>query len=238
MKFSKEEEIFIANKLKEHYNCDIIFNDKIPYTLYNCKNIGLLLEHKNIRQIINQILKGKKEEQIFKIKIKTNGGLQLVNFINLDLLVELFVKSRKDISLDICKTIGININNYKFSCIENDTLKCIIDTFTGEKMIKQYKVNKMCLDLVFYKIIDGSKLELIRSFSINFLRDYYGELVNIILKNSTMHNPSESEVYICPSTNFIIIYDQFDEFCKNVYVDIDVEDKKINLIRAIAPFQA
>ena len=91
----------------------------------------------------------------------------------------------------------------------------------------------MCLDLVFYKIIDGSKLELIRSFSINFLRDYYGELVNIILKNSTMHNPSESEVYICPSTNFIIIYDQFDKFCKNVYVDIDVEDKKINLIRAI-----
>ncbi len=149
MKFSKEEEILIANKLKEHYNCDILFSDKIPYTLYNCKNIGLLLEHKNIRQIINQILKGKKDEQVFKIKMKTNGGLQLVNFINLDLLVELFIKSRKDISLDICKTIGININNYKFSCIENDTLKCIIDTFAGEKMIKQYKVNKYYIDLYF-----------------------------------------------------------------------------------------
>ena len=149
MKISKEEEILIANKLKEHYNCDILFSDKIPYTLYNCKNIGLLLEHKNIRQIINQMLKSKKEEQIFKIKMKTNGGVQFVNFINLDLLVELFVKSRKDISLDICKTIGININNYKFSRIENDTLKCIIDTFTGEKMIKQYKVNKYYIDLYF-----------------------------------------------------------------------------------------
>jgi len=145
MKFKKDDEILIANKLKDKYNCDIIINDEIPYTLYNLKDIGIILEHKNI----NQMIRNKKKDAIIKIKTKTKGGLQYMNFINLDLFIELLSKSRKEKSLPICDIIDININNYKFSTIENDTLKCIIDTFTGENMKKQYKVSNYYIDLYF-----------------------------------------------------------------------------------------
>lgn len=89
----------------------------------------------------------------------------------------------------------------------------------------------MGMDLVFNKIIDGERIERIESFPINFLRDFYSELVRTISHYSTMHNNSITDVYICPSTNFMTIYRKFDEFCKQNVVD--TEEKKVELIKAI-----
>lgn len=73
----------------------------------------------------------------------------------------------------------------------------------------------MGMDLVFQKIIDGSRLERIESFPINFIRDYYPKLCQILSEYSTMHTPKTSEVWICPSTNFMSVYNAFEEFCKD-----------------------
>lgn len=90
----------------------------------------------------------------------------------------------------------------------------------------------MGMDLVFNKIIDGERIERIESFPINFLRDFYPEFVGTISHYSTMHNNNNtSDVYICPSNNFIAIYRKFDEFCKQNMVD--TEEKKVELIKAI-----
>ena len=38
-----------------------------------------------------------------------------------------------------------------YPCIEVDTIKCIIETFNGESMIKQYRVKNFLVDLYFDK---------------------------------------------------------------------------------------
>lgn len=95
----------------------------------------------------------------------------------------------------------------------------------------------MGLDLVFNKIIDGERIERIESFTINFLRDVYPNLVNTILSYSSMRNSnnnnnnSTSDVYICPSTSFMIIYNVFEEFYNANYSDKNT--LKLELIDAI-----
>jgi len=82
----------------------------------------------------------------------------------------------------------------------------------------------MGLDLVFNKIVDGERIERIQIFSINFLRDSYPQLINTILsyssmRNSNNNNNSTSDVYICPSTSFMNIYNVFEEFYNENYSD-------------------
>lgn len=144
MNFTKEDEISIANKLKEKHTCDIVFNEKIPYTLYRASDIGNILEIKNIRQLL-----ANNKNDIIKFKIKTSNGEHNINYITLTLLLKLLNKTRKKSALEICNIININIYSNKFTCIESDTIKCITDTFRGEKMSKQYKINNYYIDLYF-----------------------------------------------------------------------------------------
>jgi very-short-patch-repair endonuclease len=142
MNYTKEDEISIANRLKEKYKCDIIFNEDIPYTLYCAQDIGIILEYSNINKII-------KCENKYQIKSKTNNGYHNKSYMTLTLLLKLLNKSRKESSLDICNIIDINIHSNKFICIETDTIKSIMDTFCGEKMIKQFRIKKYYIDLYF-----------------------------------------------------------------------------------------
>jgi len=144
MNFTKEDEILIANKFKEKYICDIIFNDDIPYILYCASDIGNILGIKNIRQIL-----ACNKNNIIKFKIKTSHGEHNKSYITLTLLLKIVNKTRKESSLDICNTLNINIHSNKFTCIETYSLKSIIDTFSGEKIIKQFKINKYFVDLYF-----------------------------------------------------------------------------------------
>ena len=77
----------------------------------------------------------------------------------------------------------------------------------------------MGLDLVFNKIIDGERIERIETFRINFLHDLYPELVEIISECSSTYNNSTSDVYICPSNNFMKIHRKFEEFYNKNYTD-------------------
>jgi very-short-patch-repair endonuclease len=149
MNFTKENEVLIANKLKEKYSCDIIFKDESPYTLYCAKDIGSILEYSNIR---HTLLYNKNE--VIKIKKKTSNGEHYINYIPLTLFLKILNKSRKESSLNICKIININVHSNKFVCIESETIKSISNTFKGEKMIKQYKINNYFIDLYFedYKL--------------------------------------------------------------------------------------
>jgi len=94
----------------------------------------------------------------------------------------------------------------------------------------------MGLDLVFNKIVDGERIERIQIFSINFIRDSYPQLINTILsyssmRNSNNNNNSTSDVYICPSTSFMNIYNVFEEFYNENYSDKNT--LKLELIDAI-----
>jgi hypothetical protein len=70
----------------------------------------------------------------------------------------------------------------------------------------------MGLDLVFNKIVDGERIERIQIFSINFIRDSYPQLINTIINYLKMGE-------ICPSTNFMNIYNVFEEFYNENYSD-------------------
>jgi hypothetical protein len=87
----------------------------------------------------------------------------------------------------------------------------------------------MGMELIFRKIVDGNKLEVIDVKPINYLRDSYPQLVQIISHNCTMHD--DNDVWICPSTNFMYIYKEFEEFYNKNYSDKNT--LKLELIEAI-----
>jgi len=144
MNYTKEHEISIANRLKEKYKCDIIFNEDTPYTLYCAQHISNIINYKNIRQYLSN-----NKDNVIKIKNKTSNGEHNINYITINLVLKLLNKTRKESALDICNIIDINIHSNKFICIETDTIKSIMDTFCGEKMIKQFRINKYYIDLYF-----------------------------------------------------------------------------------------
>ncbi len=85
------------------------------------------------------------------------------------------------------------------------------------------------MELIFCKIVHGNKLEVIYVKPINYIRDSYPQLVQIISHNCTMHD--DNDVWICPSTNFMNIYKEFEEFYNKNYSDKNT--LKLELIEAI-----
>ena len=143
---SKEDEYILAKNIKEKYSYfNIIFNEEIPYTLYREKDIGEICKIVSIRSITRNYNKYEK----IKINSKSNGGNQNINYLTYNGLLKLLVKSRKHEVLDFIKLFNINIKTTHYTCIESDTIKCILDTFNGQNMISQFKVNNYFIDLYF-----------------------------------------------------------------------------------------
>ena len=88
------------------------------------------------------------------IKTKTKGGNQNMVFVNYNSLLNIFSKTRKSEIIEISNNLNIKINNKIYTCIEAETIKCILDSFNGEKMMQQYKVKQYFIDLYFpeYKL--------------------------------------------------------------------------------------
>jgi len=88
------------------------------------------------------------------IKILTKGGNQNMIFIDYNNLLKIFSKTRKTEIIELANNLNIKINNKIYTCIETETIKCILDVFNGEKMIQQYKVKQYFIDLYFpeYKL--------------------------------------------------------------------------------------
>ena len=137
-----EQEIEISNKLKEYYECDVIINESIPYTLYRASDLGKILGMSNIRSILVNYDK-------LKISKLTNGGNQNVAYINCDSLIKLLSKSRKPNAIELSKKMNIDVITKYYVSIETDIIKCILTTFDGNIITPQYNVDNYYIDLYF-----------------------------------------------------------------------------------------
>ena len=148
---SEEREYKLAESIKNTYNnINIIINEKEPYTLYNCKDISLLFDIKNIRTVIRNY----SNYDIIKKTCDTNGGKQIMCYFTYDGLMKFLSKSRKPKVIEFAKIFNLNLKTTNYLCIELDTTACIVNTFKKEVMVTQYKVDKYLIDLYFvdYKL--------------------------------------------------------------------------------------
>ena len=143
--------INFARQVQEIYGCRVIIDEeKEPYCLFCAPDIGKIIKIKNMNECLRNFNKDKTI-----IKINTKGGIQKVNFITFEGLKRLLVKSRKPSVIDFCHKLNLDINTRVYSCIEADTLKCIMDAFQGEEMLNQHNIKSYLIDLYFpkYKLI-------------------------------------------------------------------------------------
>jgi very-short-patch-repair endonuclease len=144
--------INFARQVQEIYECRVIIDkEKEPYCLFCASDIGKILKIKNINDALSHFDKDDKHI----IKINTNGGMQKLKFITFEGFKKLLVKSRKPMVIDFCHKLNLDINTRVYSCIEADTLKCIMDSFQGEEMLNQHNIKSYLIDLYFpkYKLI-------------------------------------------------------------------------------------
>jgi len=142
---SLTEEHEICNILINKYNCDVIINENIPFTLYNANDIGNILEFSNIRSIIRTF----DDSEKIKILKKTQGGNQFLSYITYIGLTKLLLKSRKPKSIELSNLIGLDRKTKYYVSIETDIIKCIMTTFEGNNMKQQYNINSYYIDLYF-----------------------------------------------------------------------------------------
>ena len=145
-----DKELEIVKKFKENkYECNIIINEtEEPYTLYQANHIAKLLGIKNIHTSIQNY---NHDEKCIVNRSGKTGGNQNTTFLTYNGLIKFITLSKKYEAIEFSKNIGINIKSNKYTCIENDTLKNIIDAFINEEIILQYAVNNYRIDLYFPK---------------------------------------------------------------------------------------
>uniref|UniRef100_A0A6C0HVD5 Bro-N domain-containing protein n=1 Tax=viral metagenome TaxID=1070528 RepID=A0A6C0HVD5_9ZZZZ len=140
---SKEEQLSIASNIEKNYKCRIIKNNEEPYVLFCASDIGEILKLTNInKNIVNDK---------FLIKTDTTGGEQYMNYLTYNGFINILLTTRKINLIEFSKKIGLDIKTKIYSCIEADTVKCLLESFNGEEMIEQYKIDKYRIDLFFPK---------------------------------------------------------------------------------------
>jgi very-short-patch-repair endonuclease len=137
-----EQEIEISNALKQKYDCDVIINNSIPYTLYRASDVGNILGMSNIRTVLLNYDK-------IQISKSTKGGNQNVTYINCNTLIKLLTKCRKPKAIEMAKNINIDVVTKYYVSIETDIIQCILTTFDGNVITPQYKVDNYYIDLYF-----------------------------------------------------------------------------------------
>uniref|UniRef100_A0A6C0IG14 Restriction endonuclease PvuRts1 I-like N-terminal domain-containing protein n=1 Tax=viral metagenome TaxID=1070528 RepID=A0A6C0IG14_9ZZZZ len=151
---SKEEQLLLASNIEKHYACRIIKNDNAPFTLFCSADIGKILGMTNISKRLSPN-KFNYDDRIL-VNSPTNGGEQNMLYLTYNGLLKLLSTTRKTELIDFSEKVGIDIKNRIYSCIEADTIKCLLKSFSGEEMIEQYVVgdNQYRIDLYFpqYKI--------------------------------------------------------------------------------------
>ena len=151
---SKEEQFLLATKIEKHYACRIIKSDNEPFTLFCSADIAKILGMDNIRK---RTLSDKfNYDDRILVNTATNGGEQNMLYVTYNGLLKLLSSTRKTNLIDFSEKVGIDVKNRIYSCIEADTIKCLLKSFSGEEMIEQYIVgdNDYRIDLYFphYKI--------------------------------------------------------------------------------------
>jgi very-short-patch-repair endonuclease len=151
---SKEEQLLLASNIEKHYACRIIKNDNAPFTLFCSADIGKILGMTNISKRLSPN-KFNYDDRIL-VNSPTNGGEQNMLYLTYNGLLKLLSTTRKTELIDFSEKVSIDIKNRIYSCIEADTIKCLLKSFSGEEMIEQYVVgdNQYRIDFYFpdYKI--------------------------------------------------------------------------------------
>ena len=242
---SKEEQLLIAEKIEQNYRCKIIKSENEPYVLFKTKDIGNILELSNVLKVVNRYSTIIEKQ---KIKTETNGGIQNSGFLTYRGLMKLLSRTRKSNIIEFSTKIGIDLYTQIFTCIEMDTIKCIMDSFNNEQMIKQYAVKTYRIDLFFpeyklaiecdelhhntlqNKINDTNREEDIKKEIENctFIRyEPFAEKFNIFILINQIHT-------------FIKKFDkaQIDNICMNRNIESNFTIEQINTIREKRAFTA
>jgi hypothetical protein len=145
---SKEEQLLIASNIEKNYKCRIVKNEENPFVLFCAADIGEILNLQRITNFQNINLNDR-----ILVKTDTNGGDQHMIYLTYNGLMKILSSSRKSNLIEFSEKIGIDVKTKIYSCIEADTIKCIIQSFSGEEMIEQYNVcgTKYRIDLYFPK---------------------------------------------------------------------------------------
>lgn len=145
---SKEEQLLIASNIENNYKCRIVKNEENPFVLFCAADIGEILNLQRITNFQNINLNDR-----ILVKTETNGGDQHMVYLTYNGLMKILSSSRKTNLIEFSEKIGIDVKTKIYSCIEADTIKCIIQSFSGEEMIEQYNVcgTKYRIDLYFPK---------------------------------------------------------------------------------------
>jgi len=129
---------------------DIIINDEEPYTLYKTSDLSVILGLKNIR---TSTRKYPQSEKVLRI-CHTPGGDQHISYLTYSGLLRLLQGLRnKSASSCILDILGIQTVDRVFTCIEEDTLRCIQKAFKNEEVILQYTILHYKVDLYFPKYL-------------------------------------------------------------------------------------
>lgn len=146
------ETLKIIEVLKENnYKCDVRMDECVAHdTLFSLPDIAKILGYSSRRCAIRNIILSEKHH----VYVKTKGGMQMVNYITFEGLRQLLTNSRKIEAVNFAKCLGIDIKYTSYLCSETDTIMRIMQAFSNENMIRQYKVKKFAIDLYFtdYKL--------------------------------------------------------------------------------------
>jgi very-short-patch-repair endonuclease len=151
---SREEQLLIATNIEKHYTCRIIKSDNAPFTLFCSADIGKILGMVNINKRLST-QRFNYDDRVL-VKSTTGGGEQNMLYVTYNGLLKIFSSTRKTELIDFSEKVGIDVKNKFYSCVEADTINCLLKSFSGEEMVEQYIVclNDYRIDLYFpeYKI--------------------------------------------------------------------------------------
>ena len=142
---SYDEEISLANMLKQYYDCDVIKSKSPPYTLYCGSDIGKILELSNVRSVLQHYNK-------VYVSKSTKGGEHNAAYINHDSLMKVITKSRKPRAIELSRRLNLDLRTKYYVSIETDVIKCIMKTFQGNDMKTQFYVDNYHIDLYFENV--------------------------------------------------------------------------------------
>lgn len=184
------------------------FSDLIDYTYdkqdviwYSAKDIATILQNLHIRSVVNAYDKSER----CLIERETIGGNQSSVYLSIKGVKRLLCSSRKPHANELAEAFGIDVSYIKYTCAEHDILKALKETFNGESMIEQYKVDTFFFDLYMpqYKLAIECD-ENGHSFRVSQDNAREERIKNIILGVTFIRlHPDEKDFNIYKSINMI-----------------------------------
>lgn len=112
---------------------------------YHVPDISTEFEISNIR---NKILRVHNENKR-KIPVETNGGNQMINYINIDGIKQMIYGARGTSIKRLATCLGLEVKSFHIVCKETSTVNVLKKSFPMLKMSTQVKVGPYLIDVVF-----------------------------------------------------------------------------------------